>query len=110
MILAHNMEALSSLRYSTNTSNKLRKSSERLSTGYKINRSADNAAGLQISEKMRGQIRGLEAASSNAQDGISFIQTADGEYSCAMKSQFRRSGNHKTGTGNHPITYASLLA
>lgn len=72
------MEALSALRYSINTSNKLRKSSERLSTGYKINRSADNAAGLQISEKMRGQIRGLEAASSNAQDGISFIQTADG--------------------------------
>jgi flagellin len=78
MVLAHNMEALSALRYSINTSNKLRKSSERLSTGYKINRSADNAAGLQISEKMRGQIRGLEAASSNAQDGISFIQTADG--------------------------------
>lgn len=78
MVLAHNMEALNALRYSTNTSNKLRKSSERLSTGYKINRSADNAAGLQISEKMRSQIRGLEAASTNAQDGISFLQTADG--------------------------------
>lgn len=81
MILEHNLEAMSALRYSTNSSKKIRTSSERLSTGYKINRSADNAAGLQISEKMRGQIRGLDTASTNAQDGISFVQTADGALS-----------------------------
>src|SRR5690606_30978380 len=54
------------------------KSTEKLSSGYKINRAGDNAAGLTISEKMRAQIRGLEQASVNAQDGISLIQTAEG--------------------------------
>lgn len=78
MIIAHNMNALNALRHSINTNNKLMKSSEKLSTGYKINRASDNAAGLQISEKMRAQIRGLNQASTNAQDGISFVQTADG--------------------------------
>ena len=54
------------------------KSSEKLSSGYRINRAADDAAGLTISEKMRSQIRGLNKASDNAQDGISLIQTAEG--------------------------------
>lgn len=78
MILAHNMEALNALRYTANSNKKIKNSSEKLSTGYKINRAGDNAAGLQISEKMRAQIRGLERASVNAQDGISFVQTTDG--------------------------------
>lgn len=60
------------------TSKKLSKSTEKLSSGYKINRAGDNAAGLAISEKMRGQIRGLDQASTNAEDGISLIQTAEG--------------------------------
>lgn len=60
------------------TTGNLSKSTEKLSSGYKINRAGDNAAGLSISEKMRGQIRGLEQASTNAQDGISLIQTAEG--------------------------------
>lgn len=60
------------------TTGSLAKSTEKLSSGYKINRAGDNAAGLTISEKMRGQIRGLEQASTNAQDGISLIQTAEG--------------------------------
>lgn len=81
MVLVHNMEAMAAMRYSDLSSKKLRVSSEKLSTGYKINRSADNAAGLQISEKMRSQIRGLDRASDNAQDGISFVQTVDGALS-----------------------------
>jgi flagellin len=60
------------------TSSSVSKTTEKLSSGYRINRAADDAAGLSISEKMRGQIRGLTKASSNAQDGISLIQTAEG--------------------------------
>ncbi|MEE3496952.1 MAG: flagellin, partial [Butyrivibrio sp.] len=60
------------------TTNVQAKSSEKLSSGYRINRAADDAAGLAISEKMRRQIRGLTQASANAQDGISFVQIADG--------------------------------
>jgi flagellin len=60
------------------TTGQLSKSTEKLSSGYRINRAGDDAAGLSISEKMRGQIRGLEQASTNAQDGISMIQTAEG--------------------------------
>lgn len=60
------------------TNTNLAKSTEKLSSGYKINRAGDNAAGLTISEKMRGQVRGLEQASTNSQDGISLIQTAEG--------------------------------
>jgi flagellin len=60
------------------TNNNVAKSAEKLSSGFKINRAADNAAGLKISEKMRGQIRGLNQASINAQDGISMVQTAEG--------------------------------
>ena len=58
--------------------NNLAKATEKLSSGYRINRAADDAAGLSISEKMRGQVRGLQRASDNAQDGISLIQTAEG--------------------------------
>ncbi|MGB4660400.1 MAG: flagellin [Mobilitalea sp.] len=78
MIIQHNMAAMYALnRYNENTKNVSRKS-EKLGTGYKINKAADNAAGLQISEKMRAQIKGLDQAQNNIQDGISLIQTADG--------------------------------
>ena len=64
-------------RYKVNTGKKS-KSSEKLASGYKLNRSADDAAGLAISEKMRWQIRGLDRGAQNAQDGISWVQTGDG--------------------------------
>ena len=78
MIIQHNLIAMNANRNLGITSKKLSKSTEKLSSGYKINRAGDNAAGLAISEKMRGQIRGLDQASTNAEDGISLIQTAEG--------------------------------
>ena len=78
MIIQHNMTAANTNRQLGITNSNLAKSSEKLSSGYRINRAGDDAAGLSISEKMRGQIRGLEQASTNAQDGISLIQTAEG--------------------------------
>ena len=78
MIVQHNMTALNANRQLGVSVGGLAKSTEKLSSGYRINRAGDDAAGLSISEKMRGQIRGLERASTNAQDGISLIQTAEG--------------------------------
>ena len=78
MVVQHNMSAMNANRNLGVTTGMQAKSSEKLSSGYKINRAADDAAGLSISEKMRGQIRGLNQASTNAQDGISLIQTAEG--------------------------------
>ncbi len=78
MVVQHNLQAMNSNRMlNVNTSSQA-KSTEKLSSGYKINRAADDAAGLSISEKMRRQIRGLTQASANAQDGISCVQTAEG--------------------------------
>ena len=78
MIIQHNMTAANTNRQLGITNTNLSKSTEKLSSGYRINRAGDDAAGLSISEKMRGQIRGLDQASTNAQDGISLIQTAEG--------------------------------
>ena len=78
MIVQHNMSAMNANRMLGVTNSSLAKSTEKLSSGYRINRAADDAAGLSISEKMRSQIRGLNKASDNAQDGISLIQTAEG--------------------------------
>ena len=78
MIVQHNMQAINTNRQLGITTGNLSKSTEKLSSGYRINRASDDAAGLAISEKMRGQIRGLEQASRNAADGISLIQTAEG--------------------------------
>jgi flagellin len=78
MRINHNIAALNTYRQLTNNGLNLSKSMEKLSSGLRINRAGDDAAGLAISEKMRGQIRGLEMASKNAQDGISLIQTAEG--------------------------------
>ena len=78
MIIQHNMTAANTNRQLGITTGNLQKSTEKLSSGYRINRAGDDAAGLAISEKMRGQIRGLEQASTNAQDAISMIQTAEG--------------------------------
>jgi len=78
MRINHNIAALNTYRQLTAGTNAASKSMEKLSSGLRINRAGDDAAGLAISEKMRGQIRGLEMASKNAQDGISLIQTAEG--------------------------------
>ena len=78
MIVKHNITAMNSNRMLGLTTSSQAKSTEKLSSGYKINRAADDAAGLAISEKMRRQVRGLTQASANAQDGISAVQTAEG--------------------------------
>ena len=78
MVVQHNMTAANANRMLGITTSAQAKSSEKLSSGYRINRAADDAAGLTISEKMRSQIRGLNKASDNAQDGISLIQVAEG--------------------------------
>ena len=78
MVVQHNMTAANANRMLGITTSAQAKSSEKLSSGYKINRAGDDAAGLTISEKMRSQIRGLNKASDNAQDGISLIQVAEG--------------------------------
>ncbi|MDO5291515.1 MAG: flagellin [bacterium] len=78
MIVQHNMSAANANRQLGINATNLSKSTEKLSSGYRINRAGDDAAGLSISEKMRSQIRGLDQASTNAQDGISLIQTAEG--------------------------------
>ena len=78
MIINHNIAALNTYRQLSINNNATSKSLEKLSSGYRINRAGDDAAGLAISEKMRGQIRGLNQATRNAQDGISLIQTAEG--------------------------------
>lgn len=78
MVIQHNLSAMNANRFLGVTATNYAKSSEKLSSGYRINRAGDDAAGLAISEKMRGQIRGLNKASENAEDGISLIQTAEG--------------------------------
>ena len=78
MVVQHNLTAMNANRMLGLTTGKQTKATEKLSSGYRINRAADDAAGLSISEKMRRQIRGLDQASTNADDGISAVQTAEG--------------------------------
>ena len=78
MVVQHNMQAMNANRMLNVTTSAQSKSTEKLSSGYRINRAADDAAGLTISEKMRKQIRGLDQASTNAEDGVSSVQTAEG--------------------------------
>ena len=78
MVVQHNMTAMNANRMLGLTAAQQSKSTEKLSSGYRINRAADDAAGLSISEKMRRQIRGLDQASTNAEDGVSAVHTAEG--------------------------------
>ena len=78
MVVNNNIPALLTYNAVTKTNNSLQKSIQKLSTGLRINSAADDAAGLAISEKMRAQVRGLDRAVANSQDGISMIQTAEG--------------------------------
>lgn len=89
MVVQHNLQANNTNRMLGKNVNVVQKSSEKLASGYKVNRAADDAAGLSISEKMRAQIRGLNQAVDNAEDGISLIQTAEGNMD-AMHSILRR--------------------
>ena len=77
-IIAHNLTAINTNRQLKKTTSAFEKSTERLSSGYRINRAADDAADLSISEKMRSQIRGLDRTVANLQDGINYAQVADG--------------------------------
>ncbi|MCK9487782.1 MAG: hypothetical protein M0R73_14005, partial [Dehalococcoidia bacterium] len=78
MIINTNVSALNAQRNLSNTSAKMSKNLEKLSSGLRINRAADDAAGLAISEKMRSQVRGMQQGQRNAQDGVSMLQTAEG--------------------------------
>ena len=78
MVVQHNMQAANTNRQLGITNTAQAKATEKLASGYRINRAADDAAGLSISEKMRSQVRGLDRASTNASDGISVVQTAEG--------------------------------
>lgn len=104
MVVKHNITAMNSNRMFNLTNKSQAKSTEKLSSGYKINRAADDAAGLSISEKMRRQIRGLTQASSNAADGISCVQTAEGALNemwvhsppLGAQGNFKRKEKHDT--------------
>ena len=105
MVVQHNLTAMNSNRQLGMVTGQQAKSSEKLSSGYRINRAADDAAGLTISEKMRSQIRGLNKASSNAQDGISLIQTAEGALN-EVHSILQRMNELATQAANDPNTSA----
>ena len=109
MVVQHNMAASNANRQLGISTKTLSKSTEKLSSGYRINRAADDAAGLSISEKMRSQIRGLNKASSNAQDGISAIQTAEGALNEAH-SILQRMNELATQSANDTNTTADRTA
>lgn len=103
MIIQHNIAAMNANRMFGMTNRKQAKSTEKLSSGYKINRSADDAAGLAISEKMRRQVRGLTQASSNAVDGLSCVQVADGALS-EVHDMLQRMGELAVKATNETLT------
>ena len=105
MVVQHNMQAANANRMLGITSGAQAKSTEKLSSGYKINRAADDAAGLTISEKMRKQIRGLDKASSNAQDGVSSVQTAEGALT-EVHSMLQRMNELATQAANGTNSYS----
>ena len=109
MVVQHNMQAMNANRQLGVTTEGQKKVTEKLSSGYKVNRAADDAAGLTISEKMRSQIRGLTQASSNAQDGISCVQTAEGALS-EVHSMLQRMNELAVKAANGTNTSADRLA
>ena len=104
MIIQHNLMAMNASRQLGLTTGKLAKRTEKLSSGYRINRSADDAAGLAISEKMRRQIRGLTQASANCQDGISLVQIADGALK-EIHDMLHRASELSIHAANDTLTY-----
>lgn len=104
MIIHHNLSAIGANRQYGIVENTRKKSAEKLSSGYRINRAADDAAGLSISEKMRRQIRGLTQASENAQDGISMVQTAEGALN-EVHEMLQRMNELCVKAANNTLTY-----
>ena len=109
MVVQHNMQAMNANRQLGVTTESQKKVTEKLSSGYKVNRAADDAAGLTISEKMRSQIRGLTQASSNAQDGVSCVQTAEGALG-EVHSMLQRMNELAVKAANGTNTSADRLA
>ena len=109
MVVQHNMQAMNANRQLGVTTGYQGKVTEKLSSGYKINRAADDAAGLTISEKMRSQIRGLSQASANAQDGVSCVQTAEGALT-EVHSMLQRMNELAVKAANGTNTSADRLA
>lgn len=109
MVVQHNLTAMNSNRQLGITTGQQAKSAEKLSSGYKINRAGDDAAGLSISEKMRSQIRGLNKASKNAQDGVSLIQTTEGALN-EVHSILQRMNELATQAANDTNTSADRAA
>lgn len=107
--IQHNLAAINSNRQLGITTNGVKVSTERLSSGYRINRAADDAAGLTISEKMRSQIRGLTQASANAQDGISLVQIAEGALT-EVHDMLQRSNELAIKASNGTLTEADRTA
>ncbi|MBD5095457.1 MAG: flagellin [Lachnospiraceae bacterium] len=101
MVVQHNMQSINTNRMLGQNVKAVRKSTEKLSSGYGVNRAADDAAGLSISEKMRNQIRGLNQAVKNAEDGVSLIQTAEGNMN-EIHSILQRMGELATKAANDP--------
>ena len=99
MVVQHNMQAINTNRMLGQNVKAVAKSTEKLSSGYKVNRAADDAAGLSISEKMRNQIRGINQAVNNAEDGVSLIQTAEGNMN-EIHSILQRMGELATKAAN----------
>ena len=111
MRIQHNIAALNSYRNLTGNNSAVSKNLEKLSSGYRINRAADDAAGLTISEKMRKQIRGLDQASTNAQDGVSSVQTAEGaltEVHSMLNRMVELADQSANGTYDNPVDRANL--
>ena len=109
MVVQHNMQAMNANRTLGITTDSQKKVTEKLSSGYKVNRAADDAAGLTISEKMRSQIRGLTQASANAQDGVSCVQTAEGALT-EVHSMLQRMNELAVKAANGTNTSADRLA
>ena len=109
MVVQHNMQAMNANRQLGVTTDSQKKVTEKLSSGYKVNRAADDAAGLTISEKMRSQIRGLTQASANAQDGVSCVQTAEGALT-EVHSMLQRMNELAVKAANGTNTTADRLA
>ena len=111
MRIQHNIAALNSYRNLTGNNSAVSKNLEKLSSGYRINRAGDDAAGLAISEKMRAQITGLNTAQKNAQDGVSLVQTAEGaltEVHSMLNRMVELADQSANGTYDNPVDRANL--
>ena len=108
MRIQHNIMAMNAYRNYTNNTSALSKNLEKLSSGYKITRAGDDAAGLAISEKMRAQITGLDKAQDNAKDGISLVQTAEGALTDAALFMYKNKRGYDLARPGHKAEFAAV--